>query len=113
MFKRVTWMGVGLVAGFGASKWVERQAHRTLARHVPGGRLTLETVADLGRWASQRAHDTLADLADAMEQGREAAGTRRAELRQQLNLAEPPVPAGGFVSGKRALPAGPRPRRAQ
>ena len=42
MFKRVTWLGAGLVTGFAASKWVERKARRRLARYLPARQLPLQ-----------------------------------------------------------------------
>lgn len=86
MFKRLTWMGVGLVAGFGASKWVEHKARQRLARYIPGGRLTLEAGAELRDRARQAATGTLADLRSAVAEGRDAMAVRQAELRHQLRL---------------------------
>jgi len=89
MFKRAKWMGIGLVAGFGASKWVERKARRRLERYVPGGRLTLDTAADVRELAVSVGRETLADFRHALAEGRYAMASRESDLRHQLRLPEP------------------------
>jgi hypothetical protein len=84
MFKRATWMGVGLVAGFGASKWVERKARRRLARYLPGGRLTLDAGLQVRDRARQLTSGKLADLRYAVAEGRGAMAARQDELRREL-----------------------------
>jgi hypothetical protein len=85
MFKRVTWLGVGLVAGFGASKWVEHKARQRLARLIPGGLRTLKAGAEVRDLAT----GTLADLRYAVGEGRRAMTDREGELRRQLRQPRP------------------------
>lgn len=104
MFKRVTWLSVGLVAGFGASKWVERKARRRLARYLPSARL--DAGMEAAAKARERAATKVADFRHAVEGGRQAMVAREAELRHQLRLDEG-EPAG---PGSRAVgQGGPRP----
>ena len=100
MFKRVTWLGVGLVAGFGASKWVERKARRRLARLIPGGLRTLDAGAEVRDRARELATGTLADLRDAVAEGRRAMTNREVELRRQLR----PPRNNGVVTVRPQLP---------
>jgi hypothetical protein len=85
MFKRVTWLSVGLVAGFGASKWVERKARRRLARYLPAGQF--QAGLEAADKAREAAVAKVADLRHAVEGGRTAMASREAELRRQLRLA--------------------------
>jgi hypothetical protein len=85
MFKRLTWMGVGLVAGMGASKWVEIKARRRLARYIPGGLRTLATGAEVRDRARELATGTLTDMRYAVGEGRRAMAAREVELRRQVS----------------------------
>jgi hypothetical protein len=117
MFKRATWFSVGLLAGAGVSKWAERQARRRLARYLPAARL------EAGRQAAGRARDTaagrVADLRQAVEDGREAMVVREQQLRRQFRLApDEPVrphlvpPDDDLPAGRGQAPGrGPGPRR--
>lgn len=94
MFKRLTWLSVGLVAGFGASKWVERKARRHLARYLPAAQLGAGLEA-AGK-AREVAANKVSDIRSALEGGRDAMAAREAELRRrfQQGPARPePVPA--------------------
>jgi len=88
MFKRLTWMGAGLVTGFVASKWVERKARRRLARYLPSGQ-PLNAGAELADKARELAVAKIADLRTAVDEGRSTMVAREAELRRQWKLAEP------------------------
>jgi len=88
MFKRLTWMGAGLVTGFVASKWVERKARRRLARYFPSGQ-PLNAGAELADKARELAVAKIADLRTAVDEGRSTMVAREAELRRQWKLAEP------------------------
>jgi hypothetical protein len=102
MFKRVTWFTVGVLTGVGASKWVERQARRRLARYLPAAQVGAGIEA-AGR-AREAAANKVSDIRHAVEGGRDAMAAREAALRRQLRLAgdEQPAPA------PRAGPGGPR-----
>jgi len=88
MFKRLTWMGVGLVVGLGASKWLEVKARRQLERLVPGGRLTLEAGAELTSRARRAARGTAAEVRNAIVEGRLAQVEREEDLRRRLHLVK-------------------------
>ena len=109
MFKRVTWMGVGMVAGLGASKWLERKARRRLARYFPGGRVALSAGTEARDWARELATGTLTDLRHAVDEGRRTMEARQIELRRQLRLREPSREDQGDVStvGRWTAPAAP------
>jgi hypothetical protein len=93
MFKRVTWMGAGLVTGLVASKWVERKARRRLARYFPSRHLPsrppLNAGAELADKARELAVAKIADLRTAVDEGRSTMVAREAELRRQWKLPEP------------------------
>jgi hypothetical protein len=104
MFKRVTWFGVGLVAGAALSKWVEVKARRRLARYFPTRRLTLAPspeFAEVADRARELASGRVADIRSAVRGGRSAMASKEAELRRQFKLVDPaeeaevrPLPAG-------------------
>jgi hypothetical protein len=104
MFKRVTWFGVGLVAGAALSKWVEVKARRRLARYFPARRLTLAPppeFAEVADRARELASGRVADIRSAVRGGRSAMASKEAELRRQFKLVDPaeeaevrPLPAG-------------------
>jgi hypothetical protein len=87
MFKRLTWLGVGVVAGLGTSKWLERKARQQLARYLPAGQL--RAGAQMADRARERATDRIVDLRMAVDGGRDAMAAKETELRRQLGLAEP------------------------
>ena len=99
MFKRLTWLGVGLVAGAAASKWVEIKARRRLARYFPAGSSALKAAPDVASRARDVAVDRAADLRYALEGGRSAMALRESELRRQLGLPEPGERSAGSPSG--------------
>jgi len=88
MFRRLTWLGVGLVAGFGASKWVERKARQQLARYFPVRQMPLRAGAEIADRARDKAAGRIVDLRLAVEGGRNAMAAKESELRRQLGLAE-------------------------
>ncbi|MGI8776161.1 MAG: hypothetical protein ACR2LJ_01935 [Acidimicrobiales bacterium] len=72
MFKRIFWLSVGLVIGFGTSFWFFRLVRETMSRYAP------EQVADNLAGAARRLG---ADLRAAVAEGRAAARQTEAELR--------------------------------
>ncbi len=88
VLKRLTWAGLGLVTGLGASTWLEYQARKRLRRYLrshPGPRYAVAAgEAALGKLEGMR----LA-LADATEEGRRAMQERERELRARLTGREP------------------------
>jgi hypothetical protein len=88
MFRRLTWLGVGLVVGAAGSKWVEIKARRRLARYVPAGSSALKAAPEVAGRALEVAAERVADLRNAVEGGRDAMVVRESELRRQLRLPE-------------------------
>jgi hypothetical protein len=86
MFRKVTWLGIGLAVGFGASKWVERRVRQQLQRLLPANQL--KAGVEMAGRARGLAAGKLADLRNAVEGGRSAMAAREVELRRQLHLAE-------------------------
>lgn len=101
MSRRLTWLGIGLVAGFGASKWVEHKARKHLARYLPVGRLPLKAGTEMADRARELAAGKIVDLRSAVEGGRSAMAAKESELRRQLRLPDPGGPSpGGFGHGQ-------------
>ncbi len=100
MFKRVRWMGVGAVAGVGASVWAQIRLRRTLGDHP-----SIET----GARAASRLRSLTVDVRDAVVEGRHAMAEREDALRDQLAGRQP----GGRParSGPDGHPSGPPERR--
>ncbi len=94
MFRRLTWLGVGVAVGLGASKWVERKARRQLARYLPVSHLPLRAGSEIADRARDKAAGRIVDLRIAVQGGRSAMAAKEAELRQQLGLAETAEPDG-------------------
>jgi len=99
MFKRVTWLSIGLVTGFGASKWVERKARRRLARYLPAAQM--EAGLEAAGRAREVAADKVAAVRHALEEGRDAMAARETELRRQLRLDQRGAPDNGVRSPPR------------
>ena len=97
MLGRATWLGVGLVAGFGASKWVERKVRRRLRRYLPAGSLPMKVSTEVAGKARELAAGKLADVRGAVKQGRAGMVEKEAELRGQLQAWS--RPAGGAGAG--------------
>jgi hypothetical protein len=76
MFKRVRWLGMGAVAGVGASAWAQRRLRRTLDQHP-----SIRTGAGLLAGARRVGRDVGAAVAD----GRQAMNQREAVLRADLD----------------------------
>lgn len=107
MFKRATWLGVGLVAGMGASKWAERAARRRLARYLPANQLRAG-AAVAGR-AREAASGGWVSIAQAVEEGKQAMAAKEGELRRKVHLPETSRP--GTPRGPALLEAERRARR--
>ena len=91
MFKRVRWMGMGAVAGVGASAWAQRRLRRTLEEHP-----SIRTGADVVSSARRLGRELSAAVAD----GRQAMAEREATLRAGIDAR-----LGADTAG-RADPAG-------
>lgn len=78
MFKRVTWLGVGFAAGVGTTVVAARKAKQQMERYKPNAVVdrTQEKVVD--GLTRMRDH-----LAAAVDDGRNAAKAREAELRAE------------------------------
>ena len=113
MLKRLTWASVGLVTGFGASKWLEYQARKRFHRYLrdhPGPRYVVAAGGELREAASE----ARSALTYATEEGRRAMEAREQQLRAQLGLAgSPPTahPAIGSSSQEAATQTRLRPER--
>jgi hypothetical protein len=98
MSHRARWLGVGLVAGFGASKWVERKIRRRLSRYLPANGFPAMVGTELAVRAREAASSTARELREAVTEARAGMEEREAELRSQLGLgrpvARPPWPRG-------------------
>ena len=77
MFRRLTWLGVGLVVGAAGSKWVEIKARRRLARYIPAGSSALKAAPEVAGRALEVAAERVADLRNAVEGGRGCHGGPR------------------------------------
>ena len=75
MFKRLFWLSLGLMAGFGTSFWLMRTVRRTVERLTPH-RLSQDAVAG--------ARSVGAELKAAIDEGRTAMRQREAELRAEV-----------------------------
>ena len=75
MFKRLFWLTVGMVIGFGTSFWVYRTLRQTLDRYRP------EQVADSVARSLQALRE---DVRAALAEGREAMRQAEADLRTEL-----------------------------
>ena len=106
MFKRVRWMGMGAVAGVGASAWAQRRLRRTLEEHpsIRTGADVVSTARRLGR-----------ELSAAVADGRQAMAEREAALRAGIDArlgadaAGRADPAGGVPAHEGAAPGVARP----
>jgi hypothetical protein len=72
MFKRVTWVGLGFTLGVGTTVVAARKARQQIDRYKPNALVTR---------ATDRASGMRDRLAAAVDDGREAARVREAELR--------------------------------
>jgi hypothetical protein len=83
MFKRIRWIGVGALAGVGASVWTQRKARVVAARYRPAG---------LAGAAAGRAREWPNRVRAAVVEGRQVMHEREAELRGRLGPLEPVEP---------------------
>lgn len=83
MLKRLTWASAGLVAGFGASKWLEHQARKRLRRYL-GEHAGPRYVVAAGGELRSAASTLRGALAVASEEGRRAMEQRERDLRARL-----------------------------
>jgi hypothetical protein len=86
MFRRVTWLGVGLIAGATVSQWAERRLRKQLERYLPANQL--KAGAEAASRVRLRAAGKVADLRVALEGGHSAMVVREAELRRQFRLPD-------------------------
>jgi hypothetical protein len=83
MFKRVTWVGMGFTLGVGTTVVAARKARRQLDRYKPNAMVTRVT---------DRAANVQDRLTAALDDGREAARLREAQLRSRANARESGTP---------------------
>ena len=81
MLKRVRWMGMGFVAGVGATYVVTARVRRAVNRYVPS-----EVRDRVGAQVTARRHDMRAALAE----GSAAMAAHEQELRTARDLDRPP-----------------------
>jgi len=77
MFKRLFWLCVGIGLGAGMSFWLARFVKQTAERYSPE-RVSNDLTKGLKRFG--------ADVRTAVNEGREAARKREAELRAELDV---------------------------
>ncbi len=111
MFKRLRWMGMGAVAGVGASAWAQRRVRQTMQQHP-----SIRTGADLASAARRVGREVGAAVAE----GRRAMTGREAALRAELDARAPAAhrsaggpggarfgPTAGDPTGRRPAPGHP------
>jgi hypothetical protein len=84
MFKRVTWLGVGFTLGVGTTAYAARKARQRLDRYTPPAMLDRVTTTITTRTTTIKDQVTT-----ALAEGRSAAKTREAELREEKGLTTP------------------------
>ncbi len=119
MPRRLTWLGVGLVAGAGASKWVERKVRQRVRRYLPAAGLLASLpgrvaslpgrvaslpgrVAGSARSAAARAGQ---GLKEAAQEARVGMVEKEAQLRAQL-WGRPQGPGPAAEGGAHGAGAG-------
>lgn len=80
MFKRVFWLSVGVVVGWGGSLWLQRRMRRAIERYMPE-RLAVDV--------SNKARSFGADLRDAAREGRAAMRAQERWLRDDVDTERP------------------------
>ncbi len=75
MFKRIIWMGTGMVVGAGGAFWAKHKVEATVEKYLP------EQVADR---AATQARDLGRTVRAAATEGRQAMRQREQELRSQV-----------------------------
>ena len=83
MFKRVIWWATGAVAGTIGSRWLERKAKKVVAEKVAAA-APCELARRLRSSVRARNDATRSKIRSAIAEGRSAATTREAELRESL-----------------------------
>ena len=78
MFRRLFWLCVGTVLGFGSSFWVMRYVRETVARYAPE-RVSAELTGAIKGFGT--------DIRMAVADGREAMRERELELRADVERA--------------------------
>jgi len=78
------WLGVGAVAGSGATVWARRRVER-LAERVQTGRIAGDVVS----LVDQGARSTAGHVRRSIETGRRAAHRRRRQLHHELERRDP------------------------
>ena len=76
MFKRATWLGVGFTIGVGTTVVAARKARQQLDRYKPNAMVDRVTTSITDKASSLRSQVTA-----AVDDGRQAARDREAELR--------------------------------
>ena len=80
MTRRLVWLGVGAVAGSGATVWARRRVER-LAQRVQSGQIAGDVVS----LVDQGARSTAGHVRRSIDTGRSAARQRQSELQRQLD----------------------------
>lgn len=111
MFKRITWMGIGMAVGATGAFRAKRKVEETIERYLP------EQVADR---AAASARGVSQAVRSAAQEGREVMRATESELRARVEartyVGERPVPSGdaaavpdrGARAGAETGPPGPR-----
>jgi len=83
MTRRLMWLGVGAVAGSGATVWARRRVER-LAQRVQSGQIAGDVVS----LVDQGARTTAGHVRRSIDTGRTAARRRRRQLHHDLELRD-------------------------
>ncbi len=106
MFKRITWMGIGMAVGAAGAFRAKRKVEETIDRYLP------EQVADRAATSARQVGQA---VRAAATEGREAMKATEEELRQRVEartyVGDRPEPASAFVGVADDPRAAPGPRR--
>jgi len=110
VFKRITWLGIGMAVGAGGAFRAKRKLEETMDRYLP------EQVADR---ATTSARNLSRTVRAAATEGRDAMRATEAELRGQVDqktftgIRPEPQPVSTPAAGPRRLPRTSRPNSDQ
>ena len=84
MTRRLMWLGVGAVAGSGATVWARRRVERLAARVQTG-----QIAGDVVSMVDQGARSTAGHVRRSIDTGRAAARRRQRQLYHEMEMRDP------------------------
>ncbi|HEY7948843.1 MAG TPA: hypothetical protein VID75_14275 [Acidimicrobiales bacterium] len=84
MTRRLMWLGVGAVAGSGATVWARRRVERLAARVQTG-----QIAGDVVSLVDQGARSTAGHVRRSIDTGRAAARRRQRQLYHEMEIRDP------------------------